>query len=476
VRELRRNLSWGYWPVAFLDDDPEKLGRRVSGLPVLGRTDDLPLIVRREQIQAVVLAIPSAPQVTIQRIANLARQTPARVLTMSHIGALLRGEARDITLQQVAMTDVLGRPVVEPDVERCRAFVAGRRILVTGAAGSIGRELVRQVAQMEPALLVGLDINESDLFDLQQELTRLPTAPSFQPVIASVTNRPRLAAVFAEYRPEIVFHAAAYKHVPMMEAHPQEAVIVNVVGTYETARVAAEFGVERFVLVSTDKAVRPKSVMGATKRLAEHAVRAVGRETGLSVCAVRFGNVLGSRGSVVPLFEQQIAAGGPVTVTHPEVRRYFMTIPEAAGLIIHAGAFGDRDVIYMLDMGEEILIRELAERMIRLRGLRVGEDIAIVYTGLRPGEKLREDLAYDFEQALPTPHPQIRILAEPAGSETCLGKIEWLIAGLAGVTECGTAREVRRAVMRALTELDGPGIEVHEPVMAAEPREAVHAH
>lgn len=474
VRELRRNVSWGYWPVAFVDDDPEKLGTRVAGLPVLGTTSDLPVVVRREQVHAVVIAIPSAPQVTIQRIAELARQTPAQVLTMPHIGALLRGEARDFALEQVAVTDVLGRPIVEPDVERCRLFVAGRRVLVTGAAGSIGRELVRQLAQLEPALIVGLDINESDLFDLQQEISRLPTAISFEPVVASITNRLRLEAIFAGMRPDIVFHAAAYKHVPMMEEHPQEAVDVNIVGTYESAQVAAATGVERFVLVSTDKAVRPRSVMGATKRLAEHAVRAVSAQTGLSVCAVRFGNVLGSRGSVVPLFEKQIAAGGPVTVTHPEVRRYFMTIPEAAGLIIQAGAFGDRDVIYMLDMGEEILIRDLAERMIRLRGLRVGEDIEIVYTGLRPGEKLREELAYDFEQALPTPHPKIRILAEAAVTSVFPHAFGHIIEGLAEISRCGTAREVRRAVMRAVAELDGSSGDAHEPSAAAAQKEAVN--
>jgi len=463
VNELRRNLVWGYWPVAFVDDDLDKLGTRVHGLPVLGTTADLPAIVRREHIDAVVIAIPSAPEVTIQRIANLARQTSARVLAMPHLGALLRGEARPSTLRSVEVTDVLGRPIVEPDVDRCRAFIAGRRVLVTGAAGSIGREVARQVAQLGPAVLLGLDINESDLFDLQQELGRMPSPVDFRPVVASVTNRQRLEAVFAKERPEIVFHAAAYKHVPMMEAYPQEAVSVNVIGTYETARIAAANGVERFVLVSTDKAVRPSSVMGATKRLAELAVRAVAAETGLSACAVRFGNVLGSRGSVIPLFEQQIAAGGPVTVTHPEVRRYFMTIPEAAGLIIQAGAFGDRDVIYMLEMGEEVLIRELAERLIRLRGLRVGEDIQIVYTGLRPGEKLREDLALDFEQAHPTPHPKIRILAETPQARGRCPSFGPVIARLAEAIAEGDARDVRRAVMREVAAIDGAIYEMEPP-------------
>lgn len=459
VRELRRNPSWGYWPVGFVDDDQAKVGTRVEGLFVLGPTMAIPAVVRREQIDAVVVAIPSAPEFVVNRIAELARETPARILSMPHLGDLLRGDGHGVILQSVKMTDVLGRPVVTADTERCAQFITGRRVLVTGAAGSIGREVARQVANLNPELLIGLDINESDLFDLQQELSRSFNAPSFRPVVTSIANRERMRDIFATYRPDIVFHAAAYKHVPMMEEYPQEAVIANTIGSYETALVAAEHKVKRFVLVSTDKAVRPSSVMGATKRLAELAVRAVADQSGMSVCAVRFGNVLGSRGSVIPLFEQQIAAGGPITVTHPEVRRYFMTIPEAAGLIIQAGAFGDRGVIYMLDMGEEILIRDLAERMIRLHGLRPGKDIEIVYTGMRRGEKLREDLALEFETAHPTAHSKIRVLhdAEAPGlrSMTITRTVEQLVE----IARCGSPEQVRQVVMRKVQQLDGS---VHE--------------
>jgi FlaA1/EpsC-like NDP-sugar epimerase len=270
-------------------------------------------------------------------------------------------------------------------------------------------------------------------------------------VVASVTNRRRIAAIFAQFKPQIVFHAAAYKHVPLMEDHPQEAVMVNVEGTRVVAQAAAAAGVERFVLVSTDKAVRPSSVMGATKRAAELAVKAVAQETGLSACCVRFGNVLGSRGSVIPTFEKQIDAGGPVTVTHPDMMRFFMSIPEAASLIIQAGAFGDRGVIYVLDMGEEVLIRDLAARLIRLRGLRVGTDIEIVYTGLRPGEKLREELVLETEVSQGTPHPKIRFLAEPPRMASWVRALSTDLTKLADVArESDDPDELRTMLFRVV--------------------------
>jgi FlaA1/EpsC-like NDP-sugar epimerase len=360
---------------------------------------------------------------------------------------------------------VLGREVVAADTERCRDFIAGRRVLVTGAAGSIGRDVARQVAQLGPELLIGLDINESDLFDLQQELKALDPPVAFRPLVASITHKKRIDAIFREFRPEIVFHAAAYKHVPMMEEYPQEAIWSNSIGTYETARAAAEAGVQRFVLVSTDKAVRPSSVMGATKRLAELMLRAVSDETGLSTCAVRFGNVLGSRGSVIPTFEKQIAAGGPVTITDPRMKRYFMTIPEAAALIVQAGAFGDRNVIYMLDMGEEVAIKDLAERMIRLHGLRVGTDIELIYTGLRPGEKLREELSLDFETAGLTPHPKVRILSEGPRVTSRPGTAAGVIDRLAAIAEMDDRAEMRHDLLQIITEFDGA---VYDAAFAAD--------
>jgi FlaA1/EpsC-like NDP-sugar epimerase len=454
VGELRRNASTGLWPVAFVDDDRTKIGTRVEGLPVLGDTSGIEAIVRRERVETVVVAIPSAPEVEVKRIADAARRTDAEVLAMPNVREILRGRS-GLALESVPMTDVLGRPVVQADDDRVRAFLAGRRVLVTGAAGSIGRELARQVAQSNAALVYGLDINESDLYDLAFEIGTLPGAAPFRPIVASVTNRAAIERTLARIRPDIVFHAAAYKHVPLMEEYPAEAVVANTLGTYHVACAAAITGVKRFVLVSTDKAVRPTSVMGATKRLAELAVHTIAAEHGLSACAVRFGNVLGSRGSVIPLFEKQIAAGGPVTVTHPEMKRYFMTITEAVGLIIQAGAFGHDGVLYILDMGEEVAIRELAERLIQLRGLRVGEDVAIVYTGMRPGEKLSESLALDFEAAHATAHPKIRILREGNRAAARSFDLDGLVSRLSAVAANGAPAEVRAAVMEAVAAADG---------------------
>lgn len=459
VQELRRDRVLGLWPVAFVDDDPAKIGTRVDGLPVLGDTQMMRPIVRREHIDTIVIAIPSAPELVTKRIADEARLTDAQVLTMPDIGTILRG-GTTLPLQTVPMTDVLGRPLVEPDAERCRTFLAGKRILITGAAGSIGSELARQVAQSSPAALFGLDLNESDLFDLVHEVSTIAGATILQPIVASVTDHSRIARTLREIRPDVIFHAAAYKHVPLMEEYPAEAIETNTIATYYLARSAAEAGVGRFVLVSTDKAVRPSSVMGATKRLAELAVRAVASETGLSACAVRFGNVLGSRGSVIPLFEKQIAIGGPVTVTHPEMMRYFMTISEAAGLIIEAGALGDDNAIYILDMGDEISIRSLAERLIRLKGLRVGTDITIVYTGIRPGEKLQESLSLEFELASPTDHSKIRKYDEGLNAVERCGGMETTIARLIRVARTGSAADIREAVLNSVSAADGESIDL----------------
>ena len=410
---LPRRHDLGLMPVGFVDDLTRLTGRHIEGLPVLGVTADIPELVRRHDVEVIVLAMPSARPQDHDRVVAHARNSGARVLTMPNIGSLLRAESAPMELRRVDLHEVLGRPPVQALDGMADAFIGGRRVLITGAAGSIGQELTRQVARLDPAAVIALDINETGLFDLSQELTLAGIDVPFHPVVASVTNTRRLASVFATHQPQIVFHAAAYKHVPMMEEHPQEAVFVNAIGTRRVAEAAAAAGVERFVLISTDKAVRPTSVMGATKRAAELAVKTVVRETGMSGCSVRFGNVLGSRGSVIPTFEKQIDMGGPVTVTDPNMRRFFMTIPEAASLTIQAGAFGEPEAVYMLDMGEEVSILGLARRMIELRGLVLGRDIDIVYTGLRPGEKLREELALASEVSVPTSHSKIAILEEP---------------------------------------------------------------
>ena len=410
---LPRRQDIGLLPVGFVDDQVRLIGRRIEGQPVLGVTADIPELVLRHDIVVIVLAMPSARPEDHDRVLAHARRSNARVLSMPNIGSLLRAESAPMELRRVDLHEVLGRPPVQALDGMSETFISGRRVLITGAAGSIGQELTRQVARFGPAAVIALDINESGLFDLNQELVLAGVDVPFHAVVASITNTKRLASIFATYRPEIVFHAAAYKHVPMMEKHPQEAVFVNAIGTRRVAEAAARAGVDRFVLISTDKAVRPSSVMGATKRAAELAVKTVVRQTGMSGCSVRFGNVLGSRGSVIPTFEKQIDMGGPVTVTDPKMRRFFMTIPEAASLTIQAGAFGESEAVYMLDMGEEVYILDLAKRMIELRGLVLGRDIDIVYTGLRPGEKLREELALASEVSVPTRHAKISILEEP---------------------------------------------------------------
>ena len=410
ARDLRDNPRWKRWPVAFVDDDRRKIGRSVAGVPVLGDTTEIPDLVQSESIDIVVIAIPSATSTDHARLIECAQTTPARVLTMPAIGSILRGDAKVTTLSSVRPVDVLGRPVVVPDRDSCLQFIQDKRVLVTGAAGSIGEELSKQIAELEPSLLVLLDTNETGLHDLSLEIARTHPLLNMDTVIASVTDAHRVDHVFRTHRPEIVLHAAAYKHVPAMEAQPDQAFETNTLGTDIVARHAATYGADRFVMVSTDKAVRPTSVMGASKRLAELVAAAVGDETDLSVCSVRFGNVLGSRGSVIPTFERQIRAGGPVTITDARMKRYFMTIPEAVSLIIQAGAFGHRNATYILDMGKEVSIVELAKRVIQLHGLRVGEDIKIKYTGARPGEKLYEELTLDFENAYETLHPKIRLI------------------------------------------------------------------
>ncbi|MCO5215740.1 MAG: polysaccharide biosynthesis protein [Thermomicrobiales bacterium] len=412
--EIQDVARWKLHPVAFVDDNPELLGEYVRGVPVLGDTDAVPAIVKREGIEVIVLAIPSASDVRKRRMIDIARSTHCRVLTMPPIGSILSGEARASMLNSIESKDVLGRAVVEPDIDSCMQFVRGRSVLVTGAAGSIGSELSKQIARLQPSLLVLLEIDESRLHDLAMEIQAdIPDVAIVQ-VLTSITDVDRLEKVFAKYRPEIVIHAAAYKHVPAMENQPDLAIETNAIGTRNVVELAAEYRAQRFIMVSTDKAVRPTSVMGASKRLAELEVLSIGQTSDLSVCNVRFGNVLGSRGSVIPTFERQIRAGGPVTITDERMRRYFMTITEAANLIIQAGAYGHRNATYILDMGDPVRIVDLAKRVIELHGLRAGDDIEIIYTGVRQGEKLYEELSLEFEAAHPTLHSKIRMLSDDA--------------------------------------------------------------
>ncbi len=410
AKELQDVPRWKLHPVAFVDDNSDLHGQIISGIPVLGDSNAIPAIARSEDIDVIVLAIPSLSEAATRRFAELARSSGKKLLSMPPIGSILTGAVGITTLNPVRTVDVLGRPVVEPDYDSCIQFVRGRRVLVTGASGSIGSELATQIALLDPSSLVLLDVDESGLHNLFMSIKKDAPDLELHTVLTSIADETRVRAAFENFQPEIVLHAAAYKHVPAMERQPDIAIETNVFGTRNVVTAAADFGAERFVMVSTDKAVRPTSVMGASKRLAELEVLAVGETQDLSVCNVRFGNVLGSRGSVIPTFEKQIRDGGPVTVTDERMKRYFMTIGEAASLIIQAGAFGHRNVTYVLDMGEEVAIVDLARRVIELHGLRPDEDIEITFTGARPGEKLYEELSLDFENARPTMHPKIRKL------------------------------------------------------------------
>jgi FlaA1/EpsC-like NDP-sugar epimerase len=408
LRELKKNPG-EYNPIGFVDDDREKAGVKIHGVPVLGDRDSLQRLIEEYGVREVIIAIPGTTGRVMREIFEVCRRTHARFRTVPTRGEMVRGAARISQIRLVDLEDLLGRDVVTMDQQVLRRSLTGSRVLVTGAAGSIGREMARQIAAYEPELLVLLDRNENGLFDLEAQLRDANPLLNLAIVVGDVLDRNRMDGVFRDYQPRSVFHASAYKHVPLMEQNPVEAIKNNVVATRHLAAIASARGVERFIYVSTDKAVRPTSVMGATKRLGERLVKSMS-SGGTRFLAVRFGNVLGSDGSVVPTFRKQIAAGGPVTVTHPEATRYFMTIPEAVQLVLMAGAMGEGGETFLLQMGQPVRIVDLARHLIELSGLRPDEDIRVVFTGLRPGEKMHEDLKDSSEEALPTPNEKIMVL------------------------------------------------------------------
>ena len=413
LRALQRDGGSGMCPVALVDDDTEKHGMHIHGVPVLGATADLGRIAAKLQAQLLVIAIPSATREQMRALVEQCLATGVEFKIVPSIRELLDGRARQGQLRSVQIEDLLGRETVELGLDGPRAELQGRTVLVTGGAGSIGSELARQIAGCGPARLVVLDQAESPLYFVHLELAHAHPGLRIEPVVADVTDQGRMERVFARYRPDFVFHAAAYKHVPLMEHNVVEAVRNNVLGTLSVAECASRYGAEKFVLISTDKAVHPSSVMGATKRIAEQVVLGWPAlvESATDFRAVRFGNVLGSDGSVIPLFKRQMAAGQPLTVTHPEVTRYFMTIPEAVQLVLQAAALPETaGRIAMLDMGEPVRIVELAENLVRLSGLEPYTEVPIVFTGLRPGEKLHEELMSDREETAPTAIPKIRVV------------------------------------------------------------------
>ena len=428
VKEMQRSPALGYTPIGLLDDDSRKRNLRLHGVRVLGTTADLAHVIRDRRPDEVLIAIPSAPGELRARIVETARSLDVPVKTLPTLSDLVSGDA-DLArqLRPVEVEDVLGREPVEVDFASIAEYLKGEVVLVTGAGGSIGSELCRQIARIGPAKLVLLDHAEPALFEIERELVRERGFLAAAAVVGDVRDPVKLRQVFDKYRPGVVFHAAAYKHVAMMEANPLEAVRNNTLGTRVVADVAVEYGAKRFVLVSTDKAANPKTVMGQSKALAEWIVETWGHRADVTTrfVAVRFGNVLGSSGSVVPIFRRQIARGGPVTVTHPEMTRFFMTIPEAVQLIVQAGAIGGRGQVYVLDMGEPVRIVDLAEKMIRLSGKEPGREIAIEYVGPAPGEKLHEELVGDGKTVTPSRHPKIDLITRPPVDS------EWLEAELA---------------------------------------------
>ncbi len=407
AREIQQNPVLGLQPVGFVDDDPGKQWLRINGVQVVGRLEVISDLIRTRKVDQVLIAIPSAPPAAIRQITDLCRAEGITPLILPGMSQLVSGRVEMQRFRKVQLEDLLARQPIHTDISGVRKLLKGRRVLVTGAGGSIGSELCRQIARCEPAQLVLLGHGENSIFSITNELQRDFPALNLQPVIADIRELPRLESLFRRLQPEVIFHAAAHKHVPLMEENPEEAVTNNVLGTRNLLDLAERYGVEYFVMISTDKAVRPTSVMGATKRVAEQLVQAAAHRTGRRFVAVRFGNVLGSRGSVVPYFQEQIERGGPVTVTHPEITRFFMTIPEAVQLVLQAAILGQGGEIFVLDMGEPVKIIDLARDLIRLAGLREGRDIEIVFTGLRPGEKLYEELFLDEETYHRTAHKKI---------------------------------------------------------------------
>jgi FlaA1/EpsC-like NDP-sugar epimerase len=435
VKEMQRNPALGYTPIGLLDDDPRKRNLRLHGVRVLGTVADLEHVVRDRRPDEVLIAIPTASGALRAGIVETARPLGVPVKTLPSLADLVSGD-RDLArqLRPVEVEDVLGREPVEVDFEAISGYLENEVVLVTGAGGSIGSELCRQIARVGPAKLVLLDNAEPALFEIERELVRERAFLAAAAVVGDVKDAAKVRQVFDKYRPTVVFHAAAYKHVALMEANPIEAVRNNTIGTRVVADVAVEYGAARFVLVSTDKAANPKTVMGQSKAIAEWIVETWGLrpDVGTRFVAVRFGNVLGSSGSVVPIFRRQIARGGPVTVTHPEMTRFFMTIPEAVQLVVQAGAIGESGHVYVLDMGEPVRIVDLAEKMIRLSGKEPGVDVAIEFIGPAPGEKLHEELVGSDEVASPSPHPKIDLITRVAVDgdwlETELAALERLVA------------------------------------------------
>jgi len=456
VREMQRTTKIDFTPIGFLDDDLSKQKQEIYGVPIIGTLADLPKVLENQHFDEVIIAIPSAPGKLVRQIADTCRRADIPFRTMPGIYELLGGKINVSRLRNVEITDLLRRQPARTNEALLGASLKGKCILVTGAGGSIGSELCRQISRWQPSELILLGHGENSIFEALIELQEDYPALKLTPIIADIRHADRLARIFAEFRPEIIFHAAAHKHVPLMEANAniEEAITNNVLGTQRLVEAATNANIERLVMISTDKAVNPSSVYGATKRLAEMIVLDAARQKSRAFTVVRFGNVLGSRGSIIPLFKRQIAIGGPVTVTHPEMERFFMTIPEAVHLVLQASAMGQGGETFVLNMGEPVNILDLVKDLIRLSGLEPNEDIEIVFTGIRPGEKLSEilweaDTSYDQ-----TEHPDIFQLDGDA--ELGNARLFELVRRLESLSQAGDAS----TIISTLDE-NVPGAEIH---------------
>jgi FlaA1/EpsC-like NDP-sugar epimerase len=449
AKELAAHPEMARRVIGFVDDDPVKRDSVLCSLPVLGSLTDIPELVKEHHIDEVIVAMPSVPGRTIRGVVDSCKPLKVRIRTLPGVYELVDGKVSIKQLRDIEIEDLLGREPVHLDMESIGAYLTGATVLITGAGGSIGSEICRQITRFKPKSIVLLGHGENSIFEIQQELKRKYPSQSTVAVIADIRNEERIDKIFGLHKPDVVFHAAAHKHVPLMEENPEEALTNNVFGTRNVARAADKHGVKRFVMISTDKAVNPVSVMGMSKRTAEMVVQSIGANSKTKFMAVRFGNVLGSRGSVVPTFRKQIAEGGPVTVTHPDMTRYFMTIPEAVQLVIQAGAMGNGGEVFVLDMGEPVKITQLAEDIIRLSGLEPGKDIEIVYTGVRPGEKMYEEILTTEERAVATKHSKIFV------SRDSTAQMDGIVAALEDMAGRSVAHDLGRSIVPYLMEAHG---------------------
>ncbi len=492
VREMLNNPSLGMEVIGFIDDDPRKRSARIAGVPVLGNRRAVPQLVIDHGIELVIIAIPTAPGREVRDIVAICEKAGVPTKTMPGLYEMLDGTVSVNQLRHVQIEDLLRRETVQTDTEAVRRLISGKRVLVTGGGGSIGSEVCRQVLRCGPSALLALGHGENSIFEacaeLEQQLRAMAraqssvfqTIPQIYPVIADIRFPDRIRAVFEQYRPEIVFHAAAHKHVPLMEVNPTEAISNNVLGTRNLLDAAVMADVERFVMISTDKAVHPKSVMGASKRVAELLIHQTAWENSRPYVAVRFGNVLGSRGSVLQTFKQQIAAGGPITITHPDMTRYFMTIPEAVQLVLQAAVLGQGGEVFMLDMGEPVKIVDLAHDLIELSGLEVGRDVEIVFTGIRPGEKLHEELFIAGESYRRTKHQKIFVIESATGT-VLPSQLNQMVARLENATYNDDVTRLMQTLQQLLPDFQpvetssevperaGPSADVVRPVNSTVP-------